>query len=531
MLYHGSNFLMQERCPTLSLLKNLRPCYFGLCFVHMWIYCTTHRPSVSDDISTMAAMYLAQSATLAILLFVATQCWRGAGKQQRSVPEGILRAADIVSAVCMSLCALVLAGVLPVQGVLGAGLAAGAGGIGVTWAYARWCQFYAKLDLRLAGTLVFLTMAVGSAGKAVIDLLDAPAAGAILAVIPWVCFACAARAKKNPSEASTEPNIYYNWRTVASLVRLTVGVAIFSLTFGMVQSVMLEGLPQPYHASVLVHHGSEIVLALLMVGWLAGLKRGLNFSRTWRIILVLMATALIFEPYIGPDASSFMLSLVRTAQTFLIVFLFLAIADVARHSAYNPVAVFAVGWISYSLPFTVGKMIGDAMVSSGQNYLLAMAVVVWILVMVTLFVMDASSDGNHLVFAELNEGDDEDTPAKRTAALHSELDAMAAGEVRASTQETRSIPRQAAPNSPAQAPATHADLIGQRCEKLAQEYGLTRRECEILGLLVRGRSKAHIAEAFIISENTVRGHVKHIYAKLGIHNKQELLDLFEATEC
>ena len=108
---------------------------------------------------------------------------------------------------------------------------------------------------------------------------------------------------------------------------------------------------------------------------------------------------------------------------------------------------------------------------------------------------------------------------------------MAAGEVRASTQETKSMPQSAAPNSPAQAPTTHADLIGQRCEKLAQEYGLTRREGEILGLLVRGRSKAHIAEAFIISENTVRGHVKHIYAKLGIHNKQELLDLFEATEC
>ena len=71
MLYHDRNFLMQERCPTLSLLKNLRPCCFGLCFVHMWIYCTTHRPSVSDDISTMAAMYLAQSATLALLLLVA----------------------------------------------------------------------------------------------------------------------------------------------------------------------------------------------------------------------------------------------------------------------------------------------------------------------------------------------------------------------------------------------------------------------------------------------------------------------------
>ena len=108
---------------------------------------------------------------------------------------------------------------------------------------------------------------------------------------------------------------------------------------------------------------------------------------------------------------------------------------------------------------------------------------------------------------------------------------MAAGEVRAGTQETKSIPQKIAPDSPVQTPTTHADLVGQRCEKLAEQYGLTRREGEILGLLVRGRSKAHIAEAFIISENTVRGHVKHIYAKLGIHNKQELLDLFEATEC
>ena len=108
---------------------------------------------------------------------------------------------------------------------------------------------------------------------------------------------------------------------------------------------------------------------------------------------------------------------------------------------------------------------------------------------------------------------------------------MASGENKANVQEVKSMPQGSAPDAPVQTPTTHADLIGQRCEKLAQEYGLTRREGEILGLLVRGRSKAHIAEAFIISENTVRGHVKHIYAKLGIHNKQELLDLFEATEC
>ena len=66
---------------------------------------------------------------------------------------------------------------------------------------------------------------------------------------------------------------------------------------------------------------------------------------------------------------------------------------------------------------------------------------------------------------------------------------------------------------------------------IAKKYALSEREGEVLDLLARGNTRMSIAEKLIISENTVRGHVKHIYAKLGIHNKQELLDLFEATEC
>ena len=535
--------------------KRLRPCYFGLCFVHMWIYCTTHRPSVSDELSTMAVMYLAQSAAL-VTMFLLARHSRSTGRQVAHMSKNVSRAADVASALFMSVCALVLAGAIPAGSALVAGVASGLGGIGVTWAYARWCQFYAKLDLRLAAPLVFATMAIGSTGKAVVDLLGAIPASAVLAVIPWVCFACAARANANPPQGTSEPRIYYNWRTVTSIARLAAGVAVFSFTFGMVQSVLLEGLPEPYHASVLVHHGAEVALALAMVGWLVGLKRGLNFSRTWRIILVLMATALIFEPYIDAGASSFMLSLIRTAQTFLIVFLFLAIADVARHSSYSPVAIYAAGWFAYSFPFTIGKMVGDEMVTSGQSFVFVMSVVVWILVMVTIFVMDDAADGNHLIFAELSEGEDEDTPAKRIAAMHDELDSLTkangaagglgrtvgaaqAGNAGKGGGQGAGASSQPAAGTPGPTPGTaspfparaQADYVGARCDVLSQRYGLTRREGEILSLLVRGRSKAHIAEAFIISENTVRGHVKHIYAKLGIHNKQELLDLFEDTEC
>lgn len=63
------------------------------------------------------------------------------------------------------------------------------------------------------------------------------------------------------------------------------------------------------------------------------------------------------------------------------------------------------------------------------------------------------------------------------------------------------------------------------CQKLALDYGLTPREAEILGLIAMGRSAKYIAEELQISYNTTRTHIKHVYEKLNIHTKQELIDL------
>lgn len=60
---------------------------------------------------------------------------------------------------------------------------------------------------------------------------------------------------------------------------------------------------------------------------------------------------------------------------------------------------------------------------------------------------------------------------------------------------------------------------------LAQGKNLTRREQEVLALLIEGRSVPVICERLFISEGTARTHVKHIYQKLEVHNRQELLDL------
>lgn len=71
------------------------------------------------------------------------------------------------------------------------------------------------------------------------------------------------------------------------------------------------------------------------------------------------------------------------------------------------------------------------------------------------------------------------------------------------------------------------DLFARRCEEVAQRFDLTPREAEVFEMLARGRNREHIEGALGVSRNTVKAHVKHVYAKLGIHSHQELIDLME----
>jgi DNA-binding NarL/FixJ family response regulator len=50
---------------------------------------------------------------------------------------------------------------------------------------------------------------------------------------------------------------------------------------------------------------------------------------------------------------------------------------------------------------------------------------------------------------------------------------------------------------------------------------LTRREVEVLRLMAAGDTNARIATRLVISEGTVKSHVKHILRKLGAANRAE----------
>jgi DNA-binding CsgD family transcriptional regulator len=48
---------------------------------------------------------------------------------------------------------------------------------------------------------------------------------------------------------------------------------------------------------------------------------------------------------------------------------------------------------------------------------------------------------------------------------------------------------------------------------------LTPREVEVLALAAEGAGILELGEELTLSPNTVRSHLKHIYAKLGVHNR------------
>ena len=67
--------------------------------------------------------------------------------------------------------------------------------------------------------------------------------------------------------------------------------------------------------------------------------------------------------------------------------------------------------------------------------------------------------------------------------------------------------------------------LDENCTCLSDEFGLTAREREVFVLLAHGRNGRYIMDHLVISRNTAKSHIKHIYSKLGVHSHQELIDL------
>lgn len=60
-----------------------------------------------------------------------------------------------------------------------------------------------------------------------------------------------------------------------------------------------------------------------------------------------------------------------------------------------------------------------------------------------------------------------------------------------------------------------------RNEKKNKDIRLTKRESDVLALLVKGHSNKEMAEAMFISEKTVKNHLTSIFRKLGVKDRTQ----------
>ena len=75
----------------------------------------------------------------------------------------------------------------------------------------------------------------------------------------------------------------------------------------------------------------------------------------------------------------------------------------------------------------------------------------------------------------------------------------------------------AALGNPALAPTVAARLLGQMRRPVADR--LSQREVEVLGLVARGSTNREAARRLFVSEATVKTHLLHAYAKLGVNDR------------
>ena len=107
---------------------------------------------------------------------------------------------------------------------------------------------------------------------------------------------------------------------------------------------------------------------------------------------------------------------------------------------------------------------------------------------------------------------------KRTPAadLIAGIRVVAAGDALLAPSVTRRLIDQFASQLPS---AERGDAGGARLE------ALTEREREVLGLIAHGRSNAEIAEDLVLTEGTVKTHVKHIFEKLDLRDRTQAVIL------
>lgn len=349
------------------------------------------------------------------------------------------------------------------------------------WLYLQWGTFYAMLELRSVVFYLLLANIGGSTLKAASHFVPLGVQCIIGMALPILSVTmCRIALASEKGKTSSKPTVRFESHNMQGLWKVIAAIAAFSFVTAFLVGSFSGNQAMVPPVDFLLSRLFEIAISAIVLFVVMKLNKPFNFSQLWRIALLVLAVDMLSQTAF-PEITT-LRCVESSAWDLIVLFAWLTLSDVARHSKYPAPWVFGIGWASYTAPFAIGSIAASAFPDDGISETITVALM-FVLILISSFCLELRDQDTKWIFAELR-------------------------------------------GEPVSAPSDYRS-IDERCEEVGKQHGLTPRELEIMQLLCKGRTKAYIAETLYLTENTVKGHTKHIYSKLSVHSKQELLDLVE----
>ena len=314
------------------------------------------------------------------------------------------------------------------------------------------------------------------------------------------------------------------WR---SLGVIAVAALVGNVMASVIMGTSYEGADSLYPGGIALC----ACIATMALVPLTAERTAFSVAQLYRITVTFSVVGLVAILVLGAAAVPVGGALVHGCTLFFQPLVYVVVTRSTRLQGLSPLVAFGVGQALISAVVLAGNLVGKLLFQmAGETPLLLSAVcgagVLALFFMVVARAAQVGEEGNKEKDGGTEEMEAETRGADRVkaAAAGRGSSGVAAGErlfEDGGTTEAATLPN-----------GDCAAGVGAQGEDsaavFARAVGLTARETEILSLLVRGRTLPYIANELFVTTGTVKTHVRHIYEKSLVNNRQELLDKVEA---
>jgi len=450
------------------LVGKLRFKYLGLGLMWLWIFGLWFTPAIFFDVDSQArtATWLISLFASAATLFAASFLSHG---------HALLRSISIaVSSIgtCVTTMAFMF---LPVSPFLYANAALS--GIFAAFLWLLWGELYGSISSESVESCTPASVAVVLVGIPLAAHLSWPLSGIFVASFPiisgvFLLFETHGGSNQPPVllEEKKRKKIFPH------VIALNVGAMLCSMANGFVLVVLTSSGPFIPDVVVCVIIGAIAALLISLVTVLFSRRVDFLSFFLWVLPILIIGLAVLASGVadVAAIAASCGFAVVFTSDClFWIIF-----SDVSHKGMCSPFEAFGLNRGCIQMGCFIGSLIGLQVLASGASSLIASLMFICVCSVVFPLVVGQQNSLQRIVVSE----------SAKTLVEEKNNELM---------------------------------------KELVRTYKLSPREADVLDLLRKGRTVPYIRDALYISKSTIETHIKHIYTKMGVHSKQELIDLVE----